>query len=73
MVKQLQPPQKLLWTVGDEQTDMGRTDKAKASDQSDDLAVAFGESHNGNFRSAVEAGKSGRLHPATLPDRGQVM
>ena len=50
---------------------MGRTHKAKPPDQPDDFAVALGKLYGGDCGGAFEAGKAARLHPATLPKRGQ--
>jgi hypothetical protein len=66
MVKQFQPPQKLLLTAGYERTNMGRANKAKAPDQPDDFAVALGKPDGGYCGGAFEAGKADRLHASTI-------
>src|ERR1035438_10403263 len=62
MVKQLQPPQKLLRTAGNEGTNMGRTHKTKPVDQPDNFVVALGKLEGSDCGGAFEAGKTGRLH-----------
>ena len=71
MIKQFQSPQKLLRAAGNERTNMGRTHKAKPVDQTDDLSVALGKLYGGNCGCAFETGKTGRFHPATLPEKGR--
>jgi len=59
MVKQLQPPQELLWTPGNERTNMGGTHKTKPLDEPDDFSVALGEPDGDNWGDAFKAGKTG--------------
>src|ERR1035438_611975 len=69
MVKQLQPPQKLLRTAGNEGTNMGRTHKTKPVDQSDNFPVALGKPDGGNCGGAFKARKTRGRHALIIPNR----
>jgi hypothetical protein len=77
VVKQFQPPQKLLLTAGNERTDMGRAHKAKPLHKADDFAVALGELHGDNCGGTFEAGKAAFhaciLRESDKPGRRQVL
>ncbi|MGA3266511.1 MAG: hypothetical protein ABSE16_06795 [Verrucomicrobiota bacterium] len=67
VVKQFQPPQKMLWSAAKQGDDLMRTEKTMPVNEPDDLEVALRQSHGGDRGSAFEAGKVG-CHRPTLPE-----
>jgi len=67
VIKQFQPPQKLLRAAANEFHDLRGPEKTVPVNEPDDMAVALREPHWENRGGALEAGKAG-CHRATLPE-----